>query len=218
MTLAAELNAVTESVRKQISPDAFATLEAGHRTLAASGVVERALRPGERMPDFELPDAAGRRVRSAELRAKGALLISFYRGSWCPYCNLELRALQARIDEIARIGATLVAISPQTPDRSLTTAEKEGLAFPVLSDAGNRVARQFGLVFSLDGTLRPLYEAFGIDLAAHNGDSSFELPLPATYAIAPDGTVLHAHVDADYRKRPEPDTVLRWIEQAVRAT
>lgn len=214
MTLAAELNAVTENVRKQLPPETFAVMEAGNRKLAVSGLAERALKPGERMPDFELPDATGRIIRSADLRARGALLISFYRGSWCPYCNLELKALQARLGEIAAKGATLVAISPQTPDQSLTTAEKQCLRFPVLSDASNRVARQFGLVFTLDESLRPYYSAFGIDLVAHNGDDSFELPAPATYAVARDGTVLNAYVEVDYRKRLEPETILGWLDAA----
>lgn len=214
MTLAAELNAMTESVRGQIPADAFATMEAANRRLAASGLVARALKAGDRMPDFELPDANGKRVRSVELRAKGPLLVSFYRGGWCPYCNLELKALQARLADIEARGATLVAISPQAPDHSLSTAQKQGLRFPVLSDAGNRVARSFGLVFTLEESLKPLYQAFGIDLAEHNGEASFELPVPATYAVARDGTVLEAFVDADYRKRPEPETIVRWLDSA----
>lgn len=217
MTLATELNAVTEGVRRNLPADVFAAMEAANLKLAASGLADRALRRGKRMPDFELPDANGRLVRSADLRANGPLLISFYRGSWCPYCSLELKALQARLDEITAKGATLVAISPQTPDRSLTTAEKNALRFPVLSDAGNRVARQFGLVFTLDASLRPVYQTFGIDLAAHNGDDSLELPVPATYAIARDGTVLDAFVDADYRKRVEPETILGWFNPVARA-
>lgn len=214
MTLAAKLNAVTESVRGQIPADAFAAMESASRRLAASGLVDRALKAGGRMPDFELPDATGRLVRSIELRAKGPLLVSFYRGSWCPYCNLELKALQARLAEIEARGATLVAISPQTPDHSLSTAQKHGLRFPVLSDAGHRVARSFGLVFTLEENLKPLYKAFEIDLAGHNGDASFELPVPATYAVARDGTVLDAFVDADYRKRPEPEAIVHWLDAA----
>ena len=111
------------------------------------------------------------------------------------------------------LGATLVAISPQTPDASLTLAQKHALAYPVLSDPGHRVARQFGIVFTLDDSLRPVYEAFGIDLVAHNGDSSFELPVPATYLIDRDATVIGAWVDVDYRKRAEPSLVLARLRE-----
>jgi peroxiredoxin len=123
---------------------------------------------------------------------------------WCPYCNLQLRAYQAILPRIRELGATLVAVSPQTPDNSLTTAEQKGLTFPVLSDAGNEVARRYGLVFSLSETLR----AMSADLPAYNGDSSWELPMPGTFVIAPDGTVRLAFVDADWTRRLEPAAIL----------
>lgn len=165
------------------------------------------------MPDFELPDATGKLVRSSVLRTQGALLISFYRGHWCPYCNLALKALQERLADISALGAQLLAISPQTPDHSLSTQQKHELKFPVLSDLGNKVAKQFGLVYTLDASLKPIYEAFGIDLVAHNGDSNFELPIPATYLVAEDGSVLESFLDVDYRKRLAPETALAWLER-----
>ena len=216
MNLAIELQAVTDSVRKQAPTEVFSAMEAATAKLAATGLADKALKRGNRMPDFELPDATGKVVRSANLRAQGMLLISFYRGHWCPYCNLELQALQERLTDITAQGATLVAISPQTPDQSLTTRQKHELKFPVLSDAGNKVAKQFGLVYTLDVGLRPIYQAFGIDLQAHNGDSSFELPLPATYLVAKDGSVLESYVDVDYRKRLAPDTALAWLDRTDR--
>lgn len=216
MNLATELKAVTDSVRKQAPAEVFSAMEAATAKLAATGLADKALKRGNRMPDFELPDATGKVVRSANLRAQGMLLISFYRGHWCPYCNLELQALQERLTDITAQGTTLVAISPQTPDQSLTTRQKHELKFPVLSDAGNKVAKQFGLVYTLDAGLRPIYQAFGIDLQAHNGDSSFELPLPATYLVAKDGTVLESYLDVDYRKRLAPDTALGWLDRIDR--
>ncbi|MFM7427631.1 MAG: peroxiredoxin-like family protein [Elainella sp.] len=214
MNLELELKAVTETVRQQAPTEVISLMEAATAKLAAAGLVERALKPGQAMPNFELPDATGKLVRSPDLLVQGSLLISFYRGNWCPYCNLELRALQQRLEEIRALGATLVAISPETPDQSLTTQEKHDLQFPVLSDAGNRVARQFGLVSQLDQSLRPIYKAFGIDLAAHNGDQSFELPIPATYLVGADGTVLNAFVNVDYRERLAPETAIAWLQQA----
>ncbi|PSB22744.1 alkyl hydroperoxide reductase [filamentous cyanobacterium CCP1] len=215
MNLETELRAVTDSVRQQIPSEIFAMMEAATAKLAASKLNEQALKMGQTMSDFELPDATGQVVRSVDLRAKGLLLISFYRGHWCPYCNLELKALQEKLDEITSHGATLVAISPQTPDQSLTTQEKNALKFPILSDVGNQVARQFGLVFALDESLRPIYQSFGVDIEMHNGDRSFELPVPATYLVNQEGTVLEAFIDIDYRERLTPETALSWLKKAA---
>ena len=189
-------------------------MEAATAKLAATGLAGKALKRGGRMPDFELPDATGKMIRSADLRTQGMLLISFYRGHWCPYCNLELQALQERLADITSKGTTLVAISPQTPDQSLTTQQKHALKFPILSDVGNKVTKQFGLVYTLDASLQPIYQAFGIDLKAHNGDSSFELPVPATYLAAKDGSVLEAYLDVDYRKRLALETALGWLDRS----
>ena len=212
MNLATELKAVTESVRQQAPAEVMAAMETATAKLAASGLANKTLKRGSHMPDFELPDATGKIVRSIDLRAKGALLISFYRGHWCPYCSLELKALQERLADITAKGATLIAISPQTPDQSLTTQQKYELNFPVLSDSGNTIARKFGLVYTLDESLRPIYQAFGIDLKAHNGDSSFELPVPATYLVDKNGTVLDSYVNVDYRERLSLETTLSWLD------
>jgi len=214
-TLASQLDAVSASVRAQAPGAVLETIDAANRRLAESGLAERALRIGQRAPDFELPDATGRRVDSRSLLVRGPMVISFYRGAWCPYCNLELQAWQRHLPALQTLGATLVAISPQTPDASLTLAEKHALAYPVLSDLGHRVARQFGIVYTLDHSLRPVYEAFGIDLIAHNGDSSFELPVPATYLIERDATVAGAWVDVDYRHRAEPSQVLARLRERL---
>jgi len=215
MTLQANLKAITEGVRQQAPAEVFAAMEAANAKLEMSGIAGRALKAGDRIPDFDLPDATGKVVRSADLLAAGPLVISFYRGSWCPYCSLELKTLQQNLSEFRARGATLVAISPQTPDESLTTKEKNELAFPVLSDAGSKVARKFGLVFTLDETLKPIFKAFGIDLLAHNGVDTWELPIPATYVVAKSGKIVSACVDVDYRNRAEPAEILKWLEKAV---
>jgi peroxiredoxin len=215
MTLQANLKAITEGVRQQAPAEVFAAIEAANAKLEISGIAGRALKAGDRIPDFDLPDATGKVVRSADLLAAGPLVISFYRGSWCPYCSLELKTLQQNLSEFRARGATLVAISPQTPDESLTTKQKNELAFPVLSDAGSKVARKFGLVFTLDETLKPIFKAFGIDLLAHNGVDTWELPIPATYVVAKSGKIVSACVDVDYRNRAEPAEILKWLEKAV---
>jgi peroxiredoxin len=214
MTLQANLKAITEGVRQQAPAEVFAAIEAANAKLEISGIAGRALKAGDRIPDFDLPDATGKVVRSGELLAAGPLVISFYRGSWCPYCSLELKTLQQNLSEFRARGATLVAISPQTPDESLTTKEKNELAFPVLSDAGSKVARKFGLVFTLDETLKPIFKAFGIDLLAHNGVDTWELPIPATYVVAKSGKIVSACVDVDYRNRAEPAEILKSLDKA----
>src|SRR5262245_32168076 len=214
-TLASQIQDLNATVRQQAPAHVVDAIERAIRQLAESGLVERALQVGDRAPAFVLPDALGRNVESGSLLAGGPLVISFYRGAWCPYCNLELQAWQRHLPELRALGATLVALSPQTPDASLTLAEKHALAFPVLSDLGHRVARQFGIVFTLDSSLRLVHEVFGVDLPAHNGDSSFELPVPATYLVDRDGTVAGAWVDVDYRRRAEPSQVVARLGELL---
>ncbi|MEO1093361.1 MAG: peroxiredoxin-like family protein [Cyanobacteria bacterium J06638_28] len=180
--------------------------------LEQSQIVNQALAAGDQIPTVELPNATGDRVSVQNLLSQGPVVISFYRGGWCPYCNLELRALQSVLPELTALGANLVTISPETPDNSLSTQEKNDLTFQVLSDVGNQVARSFGLVFTLAETLRPLYNNFGIDLPAHNGDDTFELPIPATYIVRPDGTIAHASINADYTQRMDPQEILEALK------
>jgi peroxiredoxin len=180
--------------------------------LAASGIAERSLKPGDRAPDFNLPDTRGGYVRLKDLLAAGPVVLSFYRGGWCPYCNLELRALQQVLPEITRLGAKLVAVSPQTPDETLSTTEKNALSFSVLSDIGSTAAKSFGIAYDLAEELRPLYARSGHALPEKNGDGSWLLPIPATYVIDTDGTVALAFVDVDYRNRLEPAEILAALQ------
>jgi peroxiredoxin len=162
-----------------------------------------------------LHDAVGDLVDSRRLRSRGPVVLCFYRGAWCPYCNLELRAWQQHLPELQRLDATLVAISPQTPDASLTLAEKHSLTFPVLSDRANALARSFGIVFTVDDGMRAILEGFGVRLPEYNGDSSYELPVPATYLVASDATIVGAWIDVDYRRRGEPSAVLARLRELV---
>ena len=209
MSLSTEIAAFEEEKQRTHDRDVLDMIDATTADLVATGIAGRALGPGARAPDFELPDHRGALVRSADLLAAGPLLVNFYRGSWCPYCNLELRAYQGALNRIRAAGASLVAISPMLPDHSLDSVEKNALDFPVLSDLGNKVAAAFGLEFTVDGRIQAMYvERLGNDLPTLNGDDSFTLPLPATYVIAPDGTIAYAYVDADYRIRAEPADAL----------
>ena len=183
-------------------------MDKAQQALKDSRIAERALAAGNDAVDFTLPNARGEQVSSEALRQQGPIVVSFYRGGWCPYCSLELKALQSVNAEIEALGARLVAISPQVPDESLSTAEKNRLEFEVLSDVDSKVADQYGLTFSLDEDLRPVYKNWGADVAVVNDDPDCKLPLPATYVISQDGKIVHSFVEEDYTERLEPDEIL----------
>jgi len=194
-------------------PDILKNMDVTTADLVATGIAERAIAQGDTAPDFTLPDHLGREVSQSACLADGPVLLTFYRGGWCPYCNLELRAYQRELDRIKAAGGTLLAVSPMMPDGSLETAEKNALAFPVLSDVGNKVSAAYGLVFEVDKRIQETYrDKLGIDLEGLNGDGSFTLPLPATYVIATDGRIAHAYVNADYRLRAAPEDALKALE------
>lgn len=181
--------------------------------LVASGAADRSLKEGAQAPDFTLPDAQGQMVTLSHLLERGPVVIAFYRGAWCPYCNLQLHAYQQALSQIQELGASLVAVSPQTPDHSLALAEKQALAFAVLSDAGNRVARQFGLVFSIDEAARAAHRQIGVDLPAYNGDESWELPMPGTFLVDQTGSVRLAFVDPNFTRRLDPSIIIAELKK-----
>ncbi len=181
---------------------------ASFEKLNASHTGESAIAVGEIAPNFTLPDATGELVNLHSKLNEGPVVLSFYRGGWCPFCNLELQALQALLPEIKSLGASLIGISPETPDNSMSTAEKHQLEFDVLSDVGNKTARDYGLIFTVYEEMRPLYLKWGLDVPASNGDDSWELPVPATYIIDSNCVARAAHVDKDYTKRMEPEQIL----------
>ncbi|GBO55669.1 AhpC/Tsa family protein, selenocysteine-containing [Pseudanabaena sp. lw0831] len=169
------------------------------------------LQIGDLAPDFELPNALGKNIRLSDRLQQGAVILTFYRGGWCPYCNLELRAYQRILPQIQAVGASLIAISPQTPDASLSTAEKNQLDFDVLSDRESKVAQAYKIAFQLPVELKRIYSQFGHALPHINDTEDWQLPIPATFAIAPNGEILLAHIDTDYRKRLEPSEALTAI-------
>jgi peroxiredoxin len=185
-----------------IHAQAVAELKARH--LAAN-----ILSMGAKAPQFELPDHDGKIVSSTGLLAKGRLLLCFIRGRWCPFCVGQLEAMNLILPEIAQAGATFVAISPQTVKQSFFMHDQHKLHFPLLSDAGNKVARQFGLTYRVPAPQEAVYRRAFVNLPFTNGDESWELPIPATYILDRDGTVLYASANEDYTERPEPcDIVL----------
>ena len=215
--LAGRIAAFDAGLANQVPPDVLKAVQAVIADIV-SGEAGRGAPPvGAAAPPFSLPDARGGQLSLQQQLERGPVVLTFYRGAWCPYCDLMLRAYQEILPQIHATGASLVAISPQTPDESLTTAEKKNLAFPVLSDAGNTVARQYGLVFEVPAALDAIHTAFGIDLARSNGNISNELPVPGTFIIDRDGRVAFVFVDADYRVRLEPAELLRQLETVVRS-
>ena len=188
------------------------TVSSAFEELMSSTVAADAKTSGDQAPDFELTNVRGSTLSIRDALAEGPVVLSFYRGSWCPFCNLELNALQQQLPAIRDCGARLIAVSPEKPDSSLTHAEKLNLEFDVLSDPGNRVAGAYGLIMTVLESLRPLYLQWGIDLPAANGDDSHQLPVPATYVIDRYGTIQAAHVDKDYTKRMEPEAIIAALK------
>ena len=179
--------------------------------------MEQGIRLGDKAPDFTLKDQNGKEVNLYQLLKKGPVVLSWYRGGWCPYCNMELKGLADKAVDITQLGATLIALSPELPDKSLTTIEKNHLPFMVLSDTDNDVARTYDLVFKLDTETATRYES-GFGLSQYNGNDKAELPIPATYIIDQDGIVRYSFVNPDYKKRANPEDVLMQLMQLVRTS
>jgi peroxiredoxin len=196
-----------------VPPSIIETMHRATAELKSTGLAERAKKVGDKAPAFILNDPEGNSVSSLELLKQGPLVISFYRGVWCPYCNMELQALQAALPAFKDRGAKLVAISPQTAANSRKSVRQNGLDFPILSDTHNDVAAAFGLRFELPDYLVDLYKGLKNDLPGFNGDPSWTLPMPARYVIARDGTIVYAEVNPDYTKRPEPEDMLPALDR-----
>jgi peroxiredoxin len=203
-----EIDAYNAAKKERVPAEILATMAESTEELKRSGIEGRAVKTGDTMPDFELPNQHGERRRLSDYLAESAVVLNIYRGGWCPYCNMEMKALQDALPEIESRGARLVGMTPETSDKAMSTADRNGIAIDILSDTGNQVAEEMGLVFELPEALRPVYEKLGIDLPAYNGDDSFKLPGPATYIIGQDGVIRHHFVNADYTVRLEPSEIV----------
>lgn len=175
-----------------------------------SGITASAKQVGDIAPNFSLTNARSESVSLSDCLKKGSVVLTWYRGGWCPYCNMTLHALQQELPNFQEHGAQLIALTPELPDNSLTTQEKNELTFEVLSDMGNQVARDYGIVFKLNDEVAGMYNA-AFALNDHNGDQSNELPLAATYLIDQAGVIQYAFLDHDYRNRSEPSEITQVL-------
>lgn len=212
--LAKKIEEFQEEFKQNVPNDIQVLMENSIKELKQTSISAQALKQGDKIKDFVLPNALGFDIRFSEiLKNNDFMVVNFYRGLWCPYCNLELNALQSIENELKELNTSLLAISPQTPDASLETKEKNNLSFEVLSDNKNIVAKEFGLVFSLDEKLRPIYSSFGIDMKTSNSDDSWEIPMPGTYLVNKNLEVIFAYIDEDHTKRLEPKILLDIIKE-----
>lgn len=192
------------------TPDTLADL------FLAIGVGEHAKRRGDAAPDVVLLDSQGELARLRDRWIAGPLIVVFFRGGWCSYCDLQLREWQKHHAALHRLGATLLAISPQAPERSIETTQKNGLGFPLLTDTNLVAANAFGIAFTLPPELVEYFAEIGTDIPVLDGNGSWALPVPATYVIDSQGVILYADVEPDYRKRPDPANALLAVEKTAR--
>lgn len=196
-----------------IPPEILQTMMQATQELVAAGIAAKAVQAGEQAPDFTLPNTRRELVALAPLLEKGPVVLNFYRGAWCPYCQLELKALNDALPEITALGASLLSISPNVVEKSAEFATENPFDFDILSDVDNWIANEYRLVFTLADQLRPIYKKFGLDLLAFDGNDRFELPMPATYVLRSDGVVAAGFVHEDYSRRMEPADIIESLKQ-----
>ncbi len=211
MPLQNQLDEITANTRQLVQPERLAVSERAVEELLLSGAESKVLAVGAKAPAFELLDFTGKLVRSPDLLALGPLIVNFFRGRWCPYCATELEAWRDAQEQVRRRGALFVAISPQTVRHNDFTADHHALIYPVLSDPGCQAAASFGLVYTVPPYMQRHYRSILVNIPFVNGDDTWKLPLPGTFAISQNGIILFAEANADFRTRPEPLSVLNAL-------
>ena len=210
-TLKSTLDAKKDDFNAKAPEDKKKDYAEGLKAAEQSGVVARAKHIGDLAPNFTLKNALGNDVTLSDYLKKGPVVLTWYRGGWCPYCNLTLQRLQQELGNFEAEGANLLALSPELPDKSLNTAEKNELKFEVLSDVGNVVGKDYGIIYKLTDAVADRYQT-GFDLHGFNGDESNELPLAATYVINQEGEIIYEFLDVDYRNRAEPADIVSALK------
>lgn len=213
MSLSKELSSFYDEFSKSAPKEAVSVIDDTISHFKKTYDPAKAIQPGNVFPEFELSDANGQKVSSKDILRKGAFLVSFYRGEWCPCCNIELRALQAHLEDFREKGVTLVAVSPELPDQSLSTSEKLSLKFPVLSDVDSKLARQLGISVIQPAAMQSVFDTFGVDWKKRNGTGALEVPVPATFLVDSKGIVRNTFVNPKYQYRLDPETALGWVDR-----
>jgi peroxiredoxin len=211
-TFQEELEALQERYRTAAPADRLKVFEEGIEKVAKSGVLESALKVGAKAPNFKLPDQDGDPVELSKLLEDGPVVVTWYRGGWCAFCNIALRGLSRKLPEIREQGASVVAISPEAPKHATETVESNELGFPALFDQGNKVAQQYGLAYRMPDSVIEQFRDYR-NLPDVNGDDSWRLPLAATYIIDSEGVIRYAFVEADYRKRADPAQIVAALRE-----
>lgn len=211
MNLTNELNKLKEDSFNQMPKEVGDELKRGVEEVIESHLKDNALNVGDKIPLFELPSVNGEKKSIKDIFKKDYLVINFYRGGWCPFCSMELRAYERIKDELNNIGADLVAISPEQPDSANRTSKDNVLTFDILSDENALVMKEFGIVFSLNEGVKKLYDGFGIDLWKYNGNDSNELPVPGVYIINKEYEIIYRYLEEDYTKRFEPSEIIEIL-------
>lgn len=212
MSYAEQYQQIVQQFMAGLPEEVQAIVMKNFEEIMSSDYGDKALNEGSTAADFRLPNAKGEETQLSKLLENGPVVLNFYRGGWCPFCNLEFKSLHDILPQIQERGATLIGVSPELPDNSLDTIEKHQIKFEVLSDVGNKLARQYGLVMSVPEVIRPLYLEWGLDLPNFNGDETWELPIPATYVINTDGKIVAAYVNKNYTERMEPYEVVTALK------
>lgn len=209
--LATQIQQFNIELAAQVPQEVLEAFGKSIEDLKTENIEEKSIKIGETIPNFSLKNAKNEVVNSSDILKNGKMIIAFYRGSWCPYCNLELKALQEKISEFKEKNATLVAISPQSPDNSLTVIEKHHLTFEVLTDKDNVFAKQLGIVFELQDFVLPYYHALGIDLSSFNENTNNSLPIPAVFVVNESSKIIYKFADANYMNRIDIDELLKTL-------
>ncbi len=209
----AAVAACSKAQKREVEALESPQIEQKEEVVTAKAASKNALKKGSMLPSFTLPDSKNELVSSEKLLANSNLALVFYRGGWCPFCNLYLKKLQDNLDEIKAAGGELVAISAENPDESLTTEQKNNLRFYVLSDKNLDYARKLGLVYQLPEETDTKYKSMGIDLVVANDMKKPELPISATYVVNREGKIMYSFVEPDYKKRAEPETVIAELKK-----
>jgi peroxiredoxin len=207
------LLAFRDGLEDRVGAAMAADIRQADERLRASGIAEQALKEGDTAPDFTLPDADGKQVRLYEQLATGPVVLVFYRGGWCPFCSLSLRAYDQIAGAVRKHGGSILGVGLESPEQARDTAETHRISFPLLWDHGLHTAEQFGLGYDLDASMRAMYQLCSHDVPALSGTGAWRLPMAATFVIARNGRIVRAMVDSSVYRRMEPDDALEAVAQ-----